>query len=91
MCAATSWDLTANPVVTLTLDPGSAAYSSLSVTDTGVYGTAGSAPCNSSQATQLRIYPPGSRQAVLLAYREEVCTTNIGPAQVRPLAPGRMP
>ncbi len=88
---AATRDLTGNPMVTLTLAPGAAAYSTLHLTDTGVYGAVGTAPCDSAQAAQLRIYPPGSRRAAFLAFQSQVCTTDTGRAAVRPVAAGRMP
>ncbi|MBO2452418.1 DUF4232 domain-containing protein [Actinomadura barringtoniae] len=84
-------DLTANPLVTVTLAAGSHVYSVLHTTNTGVYGDPGSPPCSSQQATHLRVYPPGLRESAQLPYQGDVCTTDTGRSEVRPVAKGRMP
>ena len=50
------------PLVTVTLAPGASAYSSVGVTDPGI------PPCSSaSTATQVRVFPPGQTQSLLVA------------------------
>jgi hypothetical protein len=71
---------------TVTVAPGGSAYSSVGITDPGI------PPCSgSSNATQVRVYPPGQTQAILVAAPSgmQVCsspnTANYQSAIVTPM------
>jgi len=73
------------------LVPAGTAYAALTVPDVGVYGTPGTPPCSSAQATSIRIYPPGSFTATTITYPLTICTGSVGGTQAGPITAGRLP
>jgi hypothetical protein len=85
-------NLTNQPITTVTLAPGGFANASVGIVSPGNYQTTpqpSSSTCRPAHVSYLRVYPPNQRNAVLLAFPADVCTTASGRALVTPSRPGR--
>lgn len=77
-------------VIPVRLSPAGTGYAELALPNVSMFGTPGTPPCKSIQATSIRVYPPGSFAATTVAYPLSVCTGSVGSTQVRPVLAGRM-
>jgi RNA polymerase sigma-70 factor (ECF subfamily) len=90
--SALAVNLTSQPITTVTLAPGGFANASVGIVSPGNYQTTpqpSSSTCHPAQASYLRVYPPNQRNAVLLAFPADVCSTASGRPLVTPTRPGR--
>lgn len=69
---------------TVTIDPGATAETTLQIADVGNYSAN---DCDPTDATGLRVYPPGSRAALFIAHSLRGCTKDVHVLTVGPLAP----
>jgi hypothetical protein len=77
------------------LAPQAVAYARITMPHTGVFGPSGSSPCKAVDTTGIRVYPPGSFDAVTVLTSQSICTGPVDPGQGRTLVgvvtAGRMP
>lgn len=78
-------DMTALARQTVVLAPGRSAYAQLGLSNTGAYDPAA---CRPAPFTQVRVYPPGDRVALVAPFEGSVCTTSVQVARVDPVRPG---
>jgi hypothetical protein len=70
---------------TVTLAPGDKANALLKIPDPGNFSAS---DCAAATSAKLRVYPPGDKASLEVAYQASVCTTKQGAAQVSPMTPG---
>jgi hypothetical protein len=70
---------------TVTLAPNGSANAQLQIPNPGNFSPT---DCNQATSSRLRVYPPGDRTSLTIAFSESVCTTQQGVTMVGPVTPG---
>ena len=74
-----------NEPATVTLAPKGSANAQVQIPNPGNFSPA---DCHPATSSRLRVYPPGNRASLTIAYSESVCTSKQGAAMVSPVTPG---